>query len=129
MPSSPNLSARFQRAAMANDNLMRIQQSRNLDRNLFPASGRTLDACGLGHIRSHGKRDSAKQLNPFSDRVHDLRLLSIVLIEQEMKLIERRARNLPVRLFIEIARESWYRPAAVQLLRRLQSYWVLEFQR
>jgi hypothetical protein len=43
-----------QLAAVADDDLVGIQQAGNLHWDLFPAPRRTLDARGFGHVGSHG---------------------------------------------------------------------------
>src|SRR5208337_1415249 len=88
---------------MSDDNLVGIQQSGNLHRHLFPASRRTLNAGGFRHISGHRNRNSSEKLYPFGDSVYDLRLLSIMLVEQEMKLIEGWPRDLPLRFLVQIA--------------------------
>src|SRR6266446_4039367 len=90
-------------AAVSNDDLVRIQQAGNLYWHFFPAPRRPLDARGFGHIGRHGNRDATQKLDPLGDRVHNLRLFFVVLVEQEVKLVEGWSGNLPVRFLIEIA--------------------------
>ena len=82
--------------AFANYYLMRFQQTRELNRHLFAAARRTLDLRGLSHICCHGDADAAQQLNPFSNRIDQLNLLVVMLIEQQMELIKGRAGDLPM---------------------------------
>jgi hypothetical protein len=54
-------------SAFANDDLVSIEQARQLNRDLFPTASRTLDLRGFGDIRSRGQADTSQKLNPFSD--------------------------------------------------------------
>src|SRR5208283_5944294 len=88
--------------AVGDDDLVRVQQARQLDRNLFAALGRAWNTRRFGYVRCHGDTDSAQKLDSFRDRVDDLALFFVVLIEQKMKLIERGSGHLPMGLLVEI---------------------------
>src|ERR1700756_4751809 len=75
-------SASRQLPAVANNNLMRVQQTRNLNRRFLSAAWWTFDARGLGNIGGHGQRNSAEQLDALGDLIDDLHLLVIMLVEQ-----------------------------------------------
>ena len=104
VPSSPSLSARSAKfTAVTNDDLVRIQQPRDLHRNLFPAPGRPFDSSRLGDIVCHGDAQSAEQLNALGDGVDKFRLLTEMFIEKQMELVEGRSGNLPMRFLIQVA--------------------------
>src|ERR1700730_14242738 len=69
-------------SAIPDDDLMRIQQARDLYRNLFPALGWPFDLRRLRHVVSHGDAEAAEQLNPFGDGIHKLRLLAEMLVKK-----------------------------------------------
>jgi len=48
----------------------------------------------LGNVVRHGQTHAAEQLDAFRDRIDQLVLLLVVLVEEEMELIEGRARHL-----------------------------------
>src|ERR1700685_247288 len=60
-----------QGAAMADDDLVRVEQAGNLYWYFFPAPWGTLDASGFGYVGSHGNRDAAEKLYSFGDGVDD----------------------------------------------------------
>src|ERR1700683_3804379 len=88
---------------MSDDDLVGGEEARNLDRHFFPAPRRTLNARGFGHIGRHRKRNAAEKLYPLGDGVDDFRLLSVMLVEQEMELIKSWSGNLPMRFLVEVA--------------------------
>ena len=57
----------------------------------------------LGNIVSHGDRDSAEGLNAFGQRIDELCLLSVVLVEEKVELVKRRSGDLPMVLLVHIA--------------------------
>ena len=75
-------SAPCQLAGFPNDDLVGIQQTRQLNRNFFPTTRRSLDLRGFCHIRRHSDAHAAKELNAFRNRVHQLNLLIEVFVEQ-----------------------------------------------
>ncbi len=97
-------------------NLVAVQEPRDLDRRLLSTLRRTRNQRHLGHIRSHGDADTAQRLDALGDGVHELRLFLKVLIEEQMKLIEGRARNLPMVLLVEIAQDHGVREDLVEIL-------------
>jgi prepilin-type N-terminal cleavage/methylation domain-containing protein len=80
---------------MADDNLVGIEQSGQLDRNFFPATRRPFDLGGLSYVGRHGQADTAQQLNSFGDRVNHVHLLAVMLVVKQMQLIESRTSQLP----------------------------------
>src|SRR5262249_7836639 len=93
-------SATREDATLPDDYLMGVQQSRQLNRDLFSAARRTLDLGGFSHIRSHGNADAAQKLNPLGDGVNQLNLFVEVLVVEQMQLIEGWTGNLPMRLLV-----------------------------
>src|SRR5208282_3380612 len=91
-----------QLAARNDDDLVRVQQARQLHGNLFASLGRAWNARRFCYVCCHGDTDTAQKLDSFRDGVDDLALLSIVLIEQKMKLIESGSGHLPMGLLVEI---------------------------
>src|SRR5947207_206185 len=88
--------------AFADDHLVSIQQPRKHHRHLFPAPRWALDLRGLGHIRRHRDGQPAEQLNALGDGVHNFDLLAVMLVVKQMKLIESRADDLPMRFLVQI---------------------------
>ncbi len=74
-----------------------------LDGHLFPASRRALDTGGLGYVAAHGDGDAAKELDALGDGVDHFNLFVEVLVEEEVKLVEGGAGDLPVVLFVHVA--------------------------
>src|SRR5215469_6374392 len=108
---------------------MGIQQSRQLDRNFFAVARRTLDLSGFGYVRRHRDAHAAEQLNPFRNGIDQLNLLIVVFVIKQMQLIKRWSSDLPVRLLIQVAKGHGIGEDLVQLLRHLQTYGFLEFER
>jgi len=57
----------------------------------------------LHHILGQGECDPTQCLDAFRDRIRELVLFAVVLIKEQMQLIKRSARGLPVIFSIEIA--------------------------
>src|ERR1700676_5600973 len=87
---------------VGDDDFMRVKQARELYWNLFAALGRARNTSQLGDVGRHRDTDSTQKLNSFRDRVDDLALFFVVLIEQKMELIESRSGHLPMGLLVEI---------------------------
>src|ERR1700689_1536640 len=107
---------------MSDDDLVGVEEARNLDRHFFPAPRRTLNARGFGHIGRHRKRNAAEKLYPLGDGVDDFRLLSVMLVEQEMELIKSWSGNLPMRFLVEVAEGHGVSQQQVELLCHFQAY-------
>ena len=108
---------------------MRVQQTRQLHGNLFAALGRAWDASQLGDIGRHGNTDSTQELDSFRDRVDDLVLFFVVLVEQKMELIESRSRYLPMRLLVEIPKRDGVRQQLIEMLGHFQPYRLFQLDR
>ena len=92
------------RPAGLDENLfMRVEQSGDLPRHRFATLWRPLDRTRLGHIVRRRKRNTAECDDAFGQLVHQLDLLVVVLIKEEMQLVKGGAGDLPVMLFIQVA--------------------------
>ena len=82
---------------------MRFEQPRDLDRR--PPRRRAAGAARVISATSCaiGDADAAQQLDALGQQVDQLDLLVVVLIEQQVQLIERRAADLPVVLLVQVA--------------------------
>src|SRR6266550_5819006 len=88
--------------ATLDDDLVGLEEAGDLDGHLFPASRRALDAGGLGYVAAHGDGDAAEKLDALGDGVDHFDLLVEVLVEEEVKLVEGGAGDLPVVLFVHV---------------------------
>ena len=101
--------------AALDDEFVGLEEAGDLDGDLFPAAGRAWDAGGLACIGAHGDGDAAEELNALADGVDHLELLVEVLIEEEVKLVEGRAGDLPVVLLVHVAQGDGVGEELVQL--------------
>jgi hypothetical protein len=69
---------------------------------LLPVPGRPPNPGDPGHIGRHRDAQAPEQLDTLDDVVDELHLLSVVLVEAQMKLVEGLARDLPVVLRVEV---------------------------
>ena len=88
-------------ADLLEDRLVRGQQAVEDDGDLLRAIGRALDRRQLGRVPRVADADPAQHLDPLGDRVGELELLLGVLVEQQVELVEGRARRVPVRLLVQ----------------------------
>src|SRR5882757_8427827 len=88
--------------ATLDDDLVSLEEAGDLDGHLFPAAWRALDAGGFGYVAAHGDGDAAKELDALGDGVDHFNLLVEVLVEEEVKLVEGGAGDLPVVLFVHV---------------------------
>src|SRR5258708_22179316 len=107
--------------AVGNDDLMRIQQARQLCRNLLAALGWPRNPSQLGDVGRHRDTDSAQKLDSFRDRIDDLALFFVVLIEKKMELIERGSGHLPMGLLVEIPKSHGVGQQLIELLGHFRS--------
>ena len=68
----------------------------------LPRGGRWMRV-SLGYVAAHGDGDAAEKLDALGDGVDHLDLLVEVLVEEQMKLVEGRAGDLPVVLLVHVA--------------------------
>ena len=73
-----------ERTALADNDLMRVEQARKLDRHLFSATRRPLDLSCLSHIGRHGDAHPAEELNALCNGIHKLHLLVKMLVKEQM---------------------------------------------
>jgi hypothetical protein len=73
--------------------------------------------------------NSAEQLNALRDGVYQFRLLLEVFIKQEMKLVESRASDLPVRLLVQVANSDRISQQLVEAFGYLQAYGFFQLER
>ena len=83
--------------ALADHNLVCVEQARELHRDILAAARRAFDLRGLSDVCGHCDAHAAKKLNTLGDRVNQFGLFVEMFVEQQMQLIERRADDLPVR--------------------------------
>ena len=95
---------------------MRFEEPRNLHGHFFPAAGRTRNDRGFRDVRRHGDADAAEKLDPLGDRVHQFVLLAVVLIEEQMELVERDARDLPMVFLVHVAQRHGVGEELVQVV-------------
>src|SRR4030088_2151717 len=74
-----------QRAALANDDLMGVQQARELYGNFLSSTRRPFNLGGFGHVVSHGYTHTTEQLNTLGNIVHQFGLFTKMFIEQQME--------------------------------------------
>ena len=82
---------------------MRMQQAGDLHRQFLATFRWPRNQRHIGHVRRHRDAHAAQYLNAFGNRVDKLILLAVMLVEQQMQLIERRSRDLPVVLLVQVA--------------------------
>src|SRR5581483_2076334 len=115
-------------AALANDCLVSIQQTGNLYWNLFPSLWRAFNLSSFGHIMGHSDCQAAEKLNALRNRVNDLYLLGKVLIEKQVQLVKSWPGDLPVRLFIQIAKCHRVREQLVKLLSHFKTHRLFQLK-
>jgi len=84
--------------------LVSFQEAGNLHGYLFTPSGWTWNQCSLRDIRRHREADATQQLNPLGYSVDQFVLFAMVLVKQQMELIERGARHLPMMFLVHITK-------------------------
>ncbi len=107
---------------MDDDDLVRIQQARQLYGNLLTAFGWPRNAGQLSDVGRHRDTDSAQKLDSFRDRIDDLALFFVVLIEKKMELIERGSGHLPMGLLVEIPKSHGVGQQLIELLGHFQPH-------
>src|SRR6266852_362471 len=91
-----------QLSAVANDDLVSVEQARKQDGDFLATARRAFDLGGLGDVMRHRNGKPSQQLDALGDIIHNLDLLAEMLVEQKVELIERGGRNLPVRLLVQV---------------------------
>ena len=98
---------------------MRVEKARNLNGDLFAAAGRPRDDRRLGDVGRHREADTAEELDSLGDLVHELVLLLVVFVEEEMELVEGVAGHLPVVLLVHVPKRDRVGQHLVQVPRAL----------
>src|SRR5262245_33446386 len=104
-------------AGLGQDQLVRLEQAGDLDRNLLAAAWWSRDPGLLRDVRRHGHADPAEDLNPLGDEVDQLGLLAVVLVEEQVKLVEGVPGNLPVVFLVHVPQTDRVRQGLVQRIR------------
>lgn len=89
--------------AVLEDALVGIEQARDLHGGFFAVAGHAGDAAQLGHIVGHSHGHAAQNLDALGNLIYQIRLLFVVLVEEQVQLVERGAHHLPVVFFVHIA--------------------------
>lgn len=122
-------SAARQRAALTNDDLMGIQQARELYRNFLSSAGWAFNLSGFGHIRSHGDAHPTEKLNTLGNIIHQFHLFAKMFIKQQVKLVKGGPSHLPVRFLVKVAERHGVREQLVQLCSHFQANWLFQLKR
>ena len=101
-------------AHLADDGLMRPEQSGDLRRDVLGPVGRSLDRRQLGRMTRVADGDPSEGLDALSQQVDQLELLLGVLVEEEVQLVEGRACDVPVRLLVQGVQDRRIRQDLVQ---------------
>src|ERR1700740_2773223 len=96
--------------------LVCMDQARDLDWNSLAPPGRPWNQRRLCDVVRHRNAHPAEQLNALRHGVDYVVLLLIVLIEEEMELIERRAGHLPVMFLVQVAKRHRVSEQLIQIL-------------
>jgi hypothetical protein len=112
--------------AALDDDFVGFEEAGDLDGHLFPASRRTADAGDLGYVAAHGDGDAAKELDALGDGVDHLDLLVEVFVEEEVKLVEGGAGDLPVVLFVHVAEGDGVGQELVEFRDHVGAYFGVE---
>src|SRR5579871_3407286 len=96
-------SAAGQSARLPDDDLVCVEQARQLHGNFFPAAWWTLDLRGFSDIRRHGDANATKKLDSLGNGIHQFDLLAEMFVEEQVQLIKSGAGDLPMRFLVEIA--------------------------
>ena len=106
--------------------------TRDLNRHFLAALGRARYVGVFGHVRRHGVAQSAERLDSFRNFIHQLRLLVMVLVEEQMQVIKSVTRNLPVVFFyawsrrVIVSARIWFNRSTLSPANRLaQIHWAI----
>jgi hypothetical protein len=95
---------------------MRFEQAAEHHRHFFDTVWRPLDPGQLGSMPRIANGDAAQALNPLREQVDELQLLSGVLVEKKMELVEGRPRDKPVVFLVQGIEDGRVGQDAVQEL-------------
>ncbi len=82
------------------DDLVRLEQPGQHRRDLLAAVRWPRHSRELRHVPGIANRDTTKGLYPLGDFVHQIELLTGVLVQQQVQLVEGRPTHEPVVLFV-----------------------------
>src|SRR6476661_6618093 len=102
--------------AEGQNQLVGLEQPGDLYRHFLPTARRTRNAGLFRDIGAHRQADTPEQLDPLGDLVHQLVLLLVMLVEQQVELVKRVPDDLPVRLLVEISQRDGVRQHLVERL-------------
>lgn len=94
---------------------MRQDQALELCSGCLPVARRTRDLAILGRVRAHRNTYAAERHDAFGDLVHELGLLSLMLVEQQVKLPEGGAGALLVMLLVQVSQNDGVGENAVEI--------------
>ena len=98
----PELLRLFRRiVCVSEDHLVSFQQARQHRRHLFTAVRRSGNPGDLRDMPRIADRDSAERLDPLCDLIDKLDLLTGMLIEEQMQLVERRSSHEPMVFLVQ----------------------------
>src|SRR5216684_3074585 len=103
-----------QLSAVANDDLVSVEQARKQDGDFLATARRAFDLGGLGDVMRHRNGKPSQQLDALAE----------MLVEQKVELIERGARNLPVRLLVQVTQGYGIGEQLVELFGHFQTDWL-----
>src|SRR3984893_615491 len=105
---------------------VRFEEARNLHGDFFTPSGWTRNHSGFLHVRRHRQADASQQLNPLGNGVDELVLLAVMFVIQQMELIERGTRHLPMMFLVHIAKRHRVGENLVQVFDALGANYFVE---
>jgi hypothetical protein len=111
------------------DDLVRVEEAVEHDRHFFGAVRRTLDRRDLGDVTGVGDCDTTEGLDAFAHQVDEGQLLTGVLVEQQVELVERRASHQPVVFLVEVVKDDAVRQRLVDCVDALRSRLFVETDR
>src|SRR5579885_235634 len=82
---------------------MGLEEAGDLHGHFLTATRRARNLSCFGYIVGHGDADATQQLNAFGDTIDEFDLFAEMLIEKQMQLIKRFARDLPMMFFVQVS--------------------------
>ena len=84
--------------------------------HFFAAARRAGNQSRFRDVCRHGDADAAEKLDSFRDRVHEFVLLAVMLVEEQMELVERHSRDLPVVFLVHVAQRHGVGEELIQVV-------------
>src|SRR5689334_12570706 len=91
-------------ARLFEENFVSFEKARNLNGHFFASTGRTGNDSCFGNVRRHGETNAAQKLDTLGNGVNEFVLFFVMLVEEKMELVKSVACDLPVMLFVEVAK-------------------------